>query len=57
VGFAAAAVAHFAGSSAAVFTVTEHLASTSGIVVIASQIGGTAFASCVRYDECEPSII
>jgi hypothetical protein len=40
-----AAAAHFAGSSAVVFNATEHLASTSGIVAIASEIGGAAFAS------------
>jgi hypothetical protein len=41
----AAAATHFAGSSAMVFTPTEHLASASSIVVVASEIGGAAFAS------------
>jgi hypothetical protein len=40
-----AAAAHFAGSSAVVFAAMEHLTSTSGIVVVASKIGGAAFAS------------
>jgi hypothetical protein len=40
-----AATAHFAGSSSAVFAAMEHLASTSGIVAVASEIGGAAFAS------------
>jgi hypothetical protein len=42
---ATAAAAHFADSSATVFAATEHLASASGIVVVASEIGGIAFAS------------
>jgi hypothetical protein len=45
-----AAAAHFAGLSAAVFATTEHLASASGIVAIASQIGGAAFASASTVD-------
>jgi hypothetical protein len=40
-----AAAAHFAGSFVVVFTTTEHLASTSSIVVVASEIEGAAFAS------------
>jgi hypothetical protein len=40
-----AAAAHFAYSSATVFTTTEHLASASGIVAVASKIEGAAFAS------------
>jgi hypothetical protein len=40
-----AAAAHFAGSTAMVFTAMEHLAFASGIVVVASKIGGAAFAS------------
>jgi hypothetical protein len=40
-----AAAAHFVGSSTVVFSTTKHLASASGIVVIASEIGSTAFAS------------
>jgi hypothetical protein len=43
-----AAAAHFAGSSAVVFNAMEHLASASGIVAIASEIGGAAFASASR---------
>jgi hypothetical protein len=39
------AAVHFAGSSATVFAATEHLASASSIVVVASEIGGAAFAS------------
>jgi hypothetical protein len=39
------ATTHFAGSSAAVFTAMEHLASESSIVAVASEIGGAAFAS------------
>jgi hypothetical protein len=44
VGSAMAAAAHFANSSIAMFTAMEHLASASGIVVVASKIGGAAFA-------------
>jgi hypothetical protein len=40
-----AATTHFASSSAAVFAAMEHLASASGIVVVASEIRGVAFAS------------
>jgi hypothetical protein len=40
-----AAAAHLASSSTAVFTVMEHLVSTSGTVAGASEIGGAAFAS------------
>jgi hypothetical protein len=40
-----AAAAHLVGSSAVMFSVMEHLISASGIVAIASEIGGTAFAS------------
>jgi hypothetical protein len=39
------AAAHFAGSSATVFAATEHLSSASGIVDVASKIGGATFAS------------
>jgi hypothetical protein len=45
VGSIVAAATHFANSSATVFAATEHLASASGIVAVASEIGGTAFAS------------
>jgi hypothetical protein len=44
-GSVVATAAHFASSSTAVFTSTEHLASASGIVAVASEIGGAAFAS------------
>jgi hypothetical protein len=43
VGSIMAATTHFAGSSAAVFAAMEHLTFASSIVVIASEIGGTAF--------------
>jgi hypothetical protein len=36
---------HFAGSSTALFAAMDHLASASGIVAIASEIGGAAFPS------------
>jgi hypothetical protein len=39
------AAAYFAISSAVVFAAMEHLASASGIVAVASEIGGTTFAS------------
>jgi hypothetical protein len=39
-----AATAHLVGSSAMVFTATEHLVSASGTVDVASKIGGTTFA-------------
>jgi hypothetical protein len=39
------AATHLTSSSAVVFAATEHLASASGIVVVASKIGGAAFAS------------
>jgi hypothetical protein len=45
VGSLTAAVAHLAGSSAAMFTATEHLVSASGTVAVASEIEGAAFAS------------
>jgi hypothetical protein len=35
---------HFVGSSAMVFAAMEHLAFVSGIVAVASEIGGAAFA-------------
>jgi hypothetical protein len=34
-----AAIAHLVGSSAAVFAAMEHLVSTSGTMVVASEIG------------------
>jgi hypothetical protein len=42
---AATTAAHFASSSVAVFATTEHLTSASGVVAVASKIGGVAFAS------------
>jgi hypothetical protein len=45
VGSITAVVAHFADSSAVVFAAMEHLASASGIVAVASEIGCSAFAS------------
>jgi hypothetical protein len=44
-GFVMSVAAHFASLSAAVFAAMEHLASASGIVAVASEIGGAAFAS------------
>jgi hypothetical protein len=40
-----AAAVHPGGSSTVMFAAMEHLVSTSGTVVVASKIGGTAFAS------------
>jgi hypothetical protein len=40
-----AATAHPIGSSAMMFAAMEHLVSASGTVVVASEIGGAAFAS------------
>jgi hypothetical protein len=45
VGSVTAAAAHFVGSSPAVFAAMEHLASAYGIVAVAFEIGGAAFAS------------
>jgi hypothetical protein len=45
VGSVMAAATHFANSFVVVFTAMKHLASASGIVVIASEIGGAIFAS------------
>jgi hypothetical protein len=44
-GSVVAAAAHFVGSSTVVFTTMEHLASASGIMAVASEIWGAAFAS------------
>jgi hypothetical protein len=42
------------GSSAAVMSVaTEHLASASGTVAVASEIGSAAFASASAFDSSE----
>jgi hypothetical protein len=49
-GSATATFAHFAGSSDVVFAATEHLASVSSIVVVASEIGGAIFASASAVD-------
>jgi hypothetical protein len=40
-----AVAAHFSSLSAMVFTAMEHLASSSGIVATAFEIGGAAFES------------
>jgi hypothetical protein len=43
--YVVAVVAHLVGSFVVMFAAMEHLVSASGIVVVASEIGGTAFAS------------
>jgi hypothetical protein len=48
-GSAAATAAHLVGSSAMMFTAIEHLVSASGTVVVASEIGGAAFASASTF--------
>jgi hypothetical protein len=45
-----AAAAHLVGSSAVMFAAMEHLVSASGTVAVASEIGGTAFASVSAFD-------
>jgi hypothetical protein len=40
-----ATAVHPGGSSAVMFPATEHLVSSSGTMAVASEIGGTAFAS------------
>jgi hypothetical protein len=45
-----AASVHPGGSSAVMFTAMEHLASTSGIVTVASEIGGATIASASAFD-------
>jgi hypothetical protein len=45
-----AVAAHFANSSTAVFAAMKHLASASGIVAVASKIGGAAFVSASAFD-------
>jgi hypothetical protein len=40
-----AAAAHLVGSSAVMFAVMEHLVSASSTRAVASEIGGTVFAS------------
>jgi hypothetical protein len=46
---AVAAAVHPDGSSAVMFTATEHLVSASSTVAVASEIGGTAFASASAF--------
>jgi hypothetical protein len=45
-----AASVHPGGSAAVMFAAMEHLASVSGTAVVASEIGGTAFASASASD-------
>jgi hypothetical protein len=45
-----AASIHPGGSSAMMFTATEHLTSASGTAAVASKIGGAAFASSSAFD-------
>jgi hypothetical protein len=45
-----AAGVHAGGSSAVMFAAMEHLVSTSGTAVVASEIGGAAFASASVFD-------
>jgi hypothetical protein len=45
-----AASIHLGGSTAVMFAATEHLASASGTAVVASEIGGAAFASASVFD-------
>jgi hypothetical protein len=45
-----AASVHPDGSSAMMFTATEHLASASGTAAIASKIGGAAIALASAFD-------
>jgi hypothetical protein len=44
-----AAAAHLVSSSATMFAAREHLVSASSTVAIASEIGGTAFASASAF--------
>jgi hypothetical protein len=48
-----AVAAHLIGSSAAVFAAMEHLVSASGTMALASEIGGTAFASASAFGSSE----
>jgi hypothetical protein len=41
---------HPGGSSAVMFAAMEHLVSASGTADVASEIGGTAFASASTFD-------
>jgi hypothetical protein len=45
-----AASVHPGGSTAVMFTATEHLASASGTAAVASEIGGATFASASAFD-------
>jgi hypothetical protein len=45
-----AASVHPGSSSTVMFTATEHLVSASGTAVVASEIGGAAFASASAFD-------
>jgi hypothetical protein len=49
-GSVGAASVHPGGSAAVRFAATGHLASASGTVAVASEIGGTAFASASACD-------
>jgi hypothetical protein len=44
-----ATAAHLVGSFVVMFAATEHLVSASSIVVVASEIGGAAFASASTF--------
>jgi hypothetical protein len=50
VGFVGAASVRPSGSVAVIFAAAEHLASASGTTVVASEIGGAAFASASGCD-------
>jgi hypothetical protein len=45
-----AAAVHPSGSSAVMYATTEHLVSASSTTVVASEIGGAAFASASAFD-------
>jgi hypothetical protein len=45
-----AASVHPGSLAVVMFAATEHLASASGTVAVASEIGGTAFASASAFD-------
>jgi hypothetical protein len=49
-GSVGAASVHPGGSAAMMFAAAEHLASASGTAVVASEIGGAAFASASACD-------
>jgi hypothetical protein len=44
------AAVHPGGSFSMMFAATEHLVSASGTAAVASEIGGTAFASASAFD-------